>query len=176
VTGAGLPASAPDEGPLGELDPEIRLEHALDLAYRHLGRRDRTVVEVRRHLTARGVDESTVARAVAELEHQGYLDDRRYARRFTEDRRALDDWGAERIERKLLSVGVEPDLIADALGTRSPAGEVEAAVELLRRRLPGPLHDNRERNRALGLLARRGYELELAHDAIRRYERSLGQA
>jgi regulatory protein len=168
-------APLPDAGPLGELDPELRLEHALDLAYRHLARRDRTVVEVRRNLAARGVDEATVARAVAELERQGYLDDGRYARRFTEDRRALDDWGAERIERSLLSVGVEPELIAEALATRSSGGELEAAVELLRRRLPPP-RDDRERNRALGLLARRGYALELAHDAIRRYERSAGQA
>jgi regulatory protein len=166
---AGGPQS--EDGPLGPLDPELRLEHALDLAYRHLGRRDRTVVEVRRHLTARGVDEATASRAVGELERQGYLDDTRYARRFTEDRRALDDWGAERIERSLLSVGVEPELIAGALATRGQAGEVEAAVELLRRRLPAPPRDDRERNRALGLLARRGYELELAHDAIRRYER-----
>ena len=168
-------APLPDPGPLGELDPELRLEHALDLAYRHLARRDRTVVEVRRNLAARGVDESTVARTVRELERQGYLDDGRYARRFTEDRRALDHWGAERIERGLLSVGVEPELIADALATRSQGGELEAAVELLRRRLPAPPRDDRERNRALGLLARRGYELEVAHDAIRRYERSAGQ-
>ena len=159
------------DGPLGALHPEIRLEHALDLAYRHLARRDRTVVEVRRHLAAKGVDEATAARALRELERQGYLDDARYARRFTEDRRALDDWGAERIERSLLSVGVEPEVIAGALSTRGHTGELEAAVELLRRRLPEPPRDDRERNRALGLLARRGYELELAHDAIRHYER-----
>jgi regulatory protein len=30
---------------------------------------------------------------------------------------------------------------------------------------------DRERERALGLLARRGYELELAYDAVRAFER-----
>jgi len=175
VSVGGQPASSPDDGPLGAIDPDLRLEHALDLAYRHLARRDRTVVEVRRHLAARDVEQGTVGRAVRELQRQGYLDDSRYARRFAEDRRALDDWGAERIERRLLSVGVEPDLIADALASRGSAGELEAAVELLRRRLPVPPRDDRERNRALGLLARRGYELELAHDAVRRFERSAGE-
>jgi regulatory protein len=159
------------DDPLGALDPQTRLQHALDLAYRHLAHRDRTVVEIRRHLAGRGVEEATVGLAVAELERQGYLDDARFARRFTEDRRALDDWGAERIERKLLSVGVEPELIAGALATRTASGELDAAVELLRRRFPEPPRDDRERNRALGLLARRGYELELAHDAIRHFER-----
>ena len=32
------------------LDPALRLQHALDLAFRYLGRRDRTVLEVRRYL------------------------------------------------------------------------------------------------------------------------------
>ena len=34
----------------------------------------------------------------------------------------------------------------------------------------------RERERALGLLVRRGYPLELAYDAVRAAERRLGEA
>ena len=34
-----------------------------------------------------------------------------------------------------------------------------------------PPDSDRERDRALGLLARRGYELELAYDAVRAFER-----
>ena len=41
----------------------------------------------------------------------------------------------------------------------------------LRRRLPGPPDDDRARERALGLLVRRGYELELAYEAVRAFER-----
>jgi regulatory protein len=147
------------------------LQDALDLAYRHLAHRDRTVVEIVRHLRARGVGDPVIGEAVATLERQGYLDDARYARRFAEDRRRLDCWGAERIERRLLELGVEPDLVAAALGERGAREELEAAVGLLRRRFPAPPADDRERNRALGLLVRRGYELELAHDAIRAYAR-----
>ncbi len=36
---------------------------------------------------------------------------------------------------------------------------------------PSPPADQRERERALGLLVRRGYELELAYDAVRAFER-----
>ncbi|HEY3188825.1 MAG TPA: RecX family transcriptional regulator, partial [Solirubrobacteraceae bacterium] len=84
---------------------EERLQHVLDLAYRYLGHRDRTVAEVRRRLEAKHVQPAVVEEAVAELERQGYLDDARYARRFAEDRRTIDAWGAERIERRLLAVG-----------------------------------------------------------------------
>lgn len=144
-----------------------RLEQALDLAYRHLAKRDRTEMEVRRHLRGRGVEEATIEQAVAELERQGYVDDARYARRFAEDRRTLDAWGAERIEQRLLSLGIGPELVADAVAEQPAQDELDAAVALLHRRLPEPPQDERARNRALGLLVRRGYELELAHDAIR---------
>jgi regulatory protein len=148
-----------------------RLQHALDAAYRFLGRRDRTVAEVRERLEAQEVDAQVVDEAIAELTRQGYLDDARYAHRFAEDRRAIDDWGAERIERRLLAVGVEPALIAAALGERGSAEELEAALAVLRRRFPRAPADDRARDRALGLLVRKGYDLDLAYDAVRAYER-----
>lgn len=146
-------------------------QHALELAYRHLGRRDRTVAEVQRHLAAKGVRESAIDAALDELRAHGYLDDARYAQRFAEDRRSLDAWGDERIERQLAAVGVPSDLIEAALGDRGAGEELAAAVALLRRRCPGPPSTDRERERALGLLARKGYELELCYDAVRAFER-----
>jgi regulatory protein len=153
------------------LDPELRLQQALDLAYRYLGHRDRTVVEVRRHLESKRVEPATIDAAVAELERQGYLDDARFAQRFAEDRRTLDAWGTDRIERRRASAGVEPDVIAAALEARGAADEREAALALLARRFHAPLGDDRTRDRALGLLVRKGYDLDLAYDAIRAFER-----
>ena len=106
---------------------------------------------------------------VGELCEQGYLDDARFAHRFAEDRRRLDHWGAERIERRLLALGVDRELIAAALGCQDSNGELEAAVALLRRRFPDPPSTPRDCERALGVLVRKGYELELEHDAIRRH-------
>jgi regulatory protein len=154
------------------VDPEARLQHALDLSYRYLGYRDRTVVEVRRHLEVKRVEPDTIDAAVAELAEQGYLDDARFAQRFVEDRRALDDWGAERIERKLLAAGVSGDLVAAALAQRDDGGELSAALAVLQRRFRVPPETDRDRERALGFLARKGYELEIAYDAIRAYGRA----
>ena len=148
------------------------LQHALDLAYRHLGHRDRTVAEVRRHLEGKGVEPDTIDDAIAELREQGYLDDARFAQRFAEDRRTLDAWGAERIERKLREAGVPAQDIEAALATQTHDEAREAAIDLLRRRLPEPPRDDRGRERALGLLVRRGYDLELAYDAVRAFERA----
>ena len=151
---------------------EERLQHGLDLSYRYLGRRDRTVLEVRRHLEAKRVEPDTIEATVAELAEQGYLDDARYAQRFTEDRRNLDAWGNDRIERKLRTVGVAAELIEQAVADTSGGTELDAAVALLERRFGVPPADDRGRERALGLLARKGYELELAYDAVRAFERS----
>jgi regulatory protein len=148
------------------------LQHALDLAYRYLGRRDRTVAEMRRHLEGKRVGPDTIDATVAELHEQGYLDDARFAQRFAEDRRTLDAWGAERIERKLREAGVPTEHIEAALGTQTADEAREAAIDLLRRRLPEPPRDDRGRERALGLLVRRGYDLEMAYEAVRAFERA----
>jgi len=148
-------------------------ERALELALRHLGRRDRTEAELRRHLAARDVGAAQADAALAEVARMGYLDDARYARTFAEDRRNLDGWGAERIERKLLALGVDREHIAAALGARDGTDELQAALELLRRRYRDVVPaGERERERALAMLVRKGYELELAYDAVRAFERA----
>lgn len=144
-------------------------DHALSLAWRALNRRERTEAELLRALAAKGVEPAVAEDVVAELREGGYVDDASYARRFTADRRQLDGWGSERIERRLRALGVEGDHVAAALAERTAEEELSTAVALLERRFPVPPSEPRECERALGVLLRRGYELELAHDAVRRY-------
>lgn len=156
-------------------DPEARVQHARDLAWRALNRRERTVAEMARILAAKRVEPSAIEAVVSELCEQGYLDDESYARRFAEDRRRLDTWGAERIERKLVSLGVDRSLIAAAIGEQGREDEMGAALELLARRFPQAPETPRDRDRALGMLVRKGYELELAYDALRRHAGVAGE-
>lgn len=156
------------------LSREVSAQRALDLAYRYLGRRDRTVAEMRRHLEGKDVESEDIDGTVDELLEQGYLDDARYAMRFAEDRRTLDAWGVDRIEQRLLAVGVDRADIAAALAAQPAEDELEAAVALLRRRLREPPSDGPSREKALGMLVRKGYELEVAYDAVRAFERNDG--
>jgi regulatory protein len=168
----GLERAPGELSPVERLtDPEARLQHALDTAYRYLSRRDRTVREVRQRLEHERVEPGTIAHALASLRGAGYLDDARYAQRFAEDRRELDGWGADRIERKLTALGVGEDLVAAALAARDAAEERSAALAVLLRRYPTSLVTPRERERALGYLVRKGYGIELAHEAIRTHGR-----
>jgi regulatory protein len=148
------------------------LDRALTLAYRHLSRRERTVAEMRKHLEVKGVEKSEIEAVVEELSEQGYLDDAGYALRFAEDRARLDGWGADRIERKLMQHGVEREHITAALAGFDHGSQLDAAIALLRRRHREPPADDRERERALGFLVRKGYDLELAYDAVRALART----
>jgi regulatory protein len=152
-------------------DPQAQLQEALDLSFTYLSRRDRTAAELRRHLERKRMEPAGIDGAIAELERQGYLDDAGFARRFAEDRRRLDAWGGERIERRLLALGIDPSLAAAAARDGDDHDELAAAVALLRRRLRSTPRTDRDRERALGVLVRRGYELELAYDAVRAVER-----
>lgn len=138
------------------------------LAYRYLNRRERTVSEMRAHLEEQGVDARTTKQTLAELADRGYLDDERFARLFAQEKRELAQWGEERIRRGLEARGIEPELAAAAASERGDGGsEAEQALELLRRRIPHPQRGRRQREQALGLLLRRGYEYEVADDAVR---------
>ena len=152
-------------------DPGARRQRATDLAYRYLGHRERTEAEVRRHLEAKGIEPGEVDAVVGELTEQGYLDDARYAAHFAEDRRRLDGWGAERIARRLAAAGVDREQVAAALTAQDADAELEAALAVLRRRFPAAPETERDRDRALGLLVRKGYDLDLAYDAVRALER-----
>jgi regulatory protein len=147
-----------------------RSEHqrALTLARTALGRRELTVAQARALLARRGIGEVAISAAIAELQRLGLLDDRRYARLFVQDRRQLDGWGSGRIARELDRRGVPRDLaeleLADPDGGRD--AELQRALQLLRARFPHPRGDPHARRRAFALLARRGFDSELACEAL----------
>jgi regulatory protein len=156
------------------VDPQparSELERALDLAHRALGRRERTVSELRTVLERKRVGPAAIEVAVAELCEEGLLDDARYARRFAEDKRELERWGSERIARDLHRRGIPPDVIEAAVADRGREAELATALLLLEERIPIAPHDDRERGRAWRLLVRRGYASEIAYEAVHAYER-----
>jgi regulatory protein len=175
------PLESSEDGPGGHgaISEEERLQKALDLAYAYLNARERTVSEVRQHLQRRGVSEEQTETAIRIVGEQGFLDDSRFARLFVADKRTLEQWGAERIRRTLLSRGIDRHLADAALAEEAapegddgePESELDRALALLRRRFPDPPQDRRDRNRALGMLLRKGYESELALDALAAHAR-----
>jgi regulatory protein len=147
-------------------------ERAVALAWKAVSTRERTEHELRGYLEGKKIEPAAIEEAVAELAEAGFVDDADYARRFAEDRRSVQSWGRERIERDLLRRGVEPALIERALAEEEDHDELEAALHVLGERLSAVPEDDRERNRAWQLLVRRGYSPDLAYEAVRRHGRA----
>ncbi|HET9102868.1 MAG TPA: regulatory protein RecX [Solirubrobacteraceae bacterium] len=156
--------------------PEARLQKGLALSYAYINRRERTAAELSAHLERKGIETGVAAECLRELTGLGYVDDRRYALMFVHDKRELEGWGSERIRRGLAERGVDRAAIEAALAeheTEFAAGETELdrAVALLARRFPEPPRERRDRDRALGALIRKGFDSELALDALTAYAR-----
>jgi regulatory protein len=159
------------------LGPPDGSEREADAFTRGLGalrRRERTVSELHDWLAERGFEAIEIEVAIERLAELGELDDERFALRFAEDKRELSGWGPDRIRKALLGRGVDAQLVDQALAPDAPDRQVERALTLLRMR-GDPLTDERERAKALSFLARRGYELELAYEAVRRHGREAGE-
>jgi SOS response regulatory protein OraA/RecX len=124
---------------------------AFEVALAALNRKERTTHELMVWLERRGFDGDEVQDAIG---------------RLAEAKRDLSGWGAERIREALLARGVANATVDGVLAMDSHDDQLSRARELLARR-GRPLADNAERQRALDYLARRGYEYEIAYEAVR---------
>lgn len=141
-------------------------EAAYARALKALGHKERTVAELEGWLREREYGERAVAAVIERLEAAGALGDREFAARYAEDKRRLARWGAERIRQTLLDRGVPAAFAEAAVAEDDPEAERERAREALGERT-FHLSEERDRQRALAFLARKGYRHEVAYEAIR---------
>ena len=150
-------------------------DDAYELALKALSYKERTETELRDWLAEREVDEGEIEEVIALLAEAGALDDRSFAHRYAEDKRQLAGWGPDRIRGALEERGVAAEHIESALAGEDEARQLERALTLLSDRGMA-CGSERDRERALGLLVRRGYPLELAYEAVRTAEREGREA
>ena len=130
---------------------------ANDVALRALRARDLSVAELEQRLVERGVGEDDAATTIAALVRTGLVDDARLAERRAI---ALGDRGAgdSLIRHRLRALGIDRDLIEDAIAALAP--EQERALRIVERRGPGP--------RTARYLAGKGFSEEAVHDVVAR--------
>src|SRR5271155_2970225 len=146
--------------------PEPLAEAALyDYAVRELGRRMRTVAELKRLMRTRvepgESGEAKMLRVVARLQEHRYLDDAAYAATYTRLRQENQKFGRRRVQQDLARKGVANDRIASALdkGYKNLSEEALARDHLARKRITPPSNE-KESARVVRLLIRGGFPTE----------------
>ncbi|MFM9053931.1 MAG: regulatory protein RecX [Solirubrobacterales bacterium] len=130
-----------------------------------ISRKERTSSEVSDWLEKEGAGRAQIEGIIVRLESLDLIDDERFAMLFAEGKRDHAGWGAERIEEALIGRGIEPALARDAAAS-GELDDLQRAIQLLDER-DHDLEDPSARQRALGLLARRGFSADDAYEAIR---------
>src|SRR5215510_5868443 len=130
--------------PMRRPKPNLLDEGSLyDYAVGALGRRMRSVAELKRLMRNRCPDETTIDRVVVRLKDQKYLNDSNYAAAYSAFRRDNQKFGPRRVITDLKIKGVHGDVIEKAVGEAySGVNEAELARAFLRRkRLKKPAND-----------------------------------
>jgi regulatory protein len=133
-----------------------------EYAVKALGRRMRTVAELKRLMRTRVEDgdagNAKILAVIARLEEQRYLDDPAFAATYTRLRQDNEKFGKRRVQQELSRKGVESTLISTTLDTayENVSEEALARKHLERKRVKPPTNE-KESARVVRLLVRGGF-------------------
>lgn len=109
---------------------------AYEIAVRALGRRARSIGEVRALLAKRKAEPQDIEAVIERLRRSGYLDDARFAKAYAASRLENDRLGQRRVQRDLAARRVHPELIEKTLGsTYEEVDETRLLRDHLRRKV-----------------------------------------
>ena len=149
-------------------------KRALASALRMLTRRDLSVAVMTDRLKRKGISEALVNETVARLEELGYLDDRRFARRWAESAIRNGRGYGLRLRMDLMRQGVPAEIVAELLASMAVEyDEKETLAALLLRKFSGfdlASVSDREKRRMMQYLQRRGFSTSAIFHAFRNLE------
>ena len=147
------------------------LSQANQDALRFLAYRARSQAEVRRRL-GKSYPSNIVELVLAHLQERGHLDDDAFARQWRWHREQRRPRGQGVIRQELMRLGVEPEVIREALADFDATDNAYRAGLQLARRLDRSDY-TRFRQRLWPFLQRRGFEREVIQDVIGRLWQEL---
>ena len=139
------------------------------MAMRWLHRTDRSRRHVEQRLLERGGHPNDIAALLDEFTERGWIDDRRCAEALRARWCRTAPMAPEAIAARLEAEGIETDL-AREVAWEGNAAPIELAMQLAKERLPrlAALPPETQARRLLSLLGRRGFEEDVALEAIER--------
>jgi regulatory protein len=149
-----------------------------------LGRRARSVAELKRLLRRRVEEETEIGKTLVELvtrrlKDQGYLSDAKYAEAYSTYRRDNEKFGRRRVVTDLKAKGVHGEVIDAAVeSTFGEVNEEKQAREYLRRKRLKKPKDKKEAARIFRQLMRAGFGAKTIFGILKKWdvdEETLGE-
>ena len=131
---------------------------ARDYALKIVGFKDRTEKEIREKLTGKGYDENTIEEEIQFLKGYGFINDLRYAERFTHDAINIKKWGKARIKTELLRKGIDREIIENTIEDAFSEIDDDRLITEMQKRFKNSDFSNiKERTRIFNFYLRRGF-------------------
>ena len=153
----------------GKTMQEIYLK-AMDAAVNYLSYRARPAAKVAEYLEKKGFDEHIIAQVMERLTENHLVDDDALAKRYVELHKGND--GRFLLRQKLKKMGLEQDVIDRSVSGLSHQEQVEAARQLLEKKLKTDERPDALR-RAMQSVLRRGYPYDVVRAAAEDYRAQL---
>jgi regulatory protein len=143
-------------------------EDALDKVRKYCAWQERCRSEAWTKLLQLGSPRGDIQRLLGVLEHEGFLDEGRFARAYARGKFNQKGWGRLKIKEALRGKRVADDLIDDALELIEKDAYAEKILEIARKRLgAADLHDWEVQQKLRAYLEGKGYEWDVIDIAIK---------
>ncbi|MFN3659851.1 MAG: regulatory protein RecX [Brevinematales bacterium] len=139
-------------------------QKARSVAIRYLKYRPRSREEVRRRLVREHIHEDVIRETLIELEKEGWFDELRLAKEWTEERMRTRGLSLSAIRRELRLKGISEEVIEEAL-----AGVVYDEKEVVFSLLSRKAKSGKDERYLVSLLMRRGYSYEVAREYVHQW-------
>ena len=161
---APTPGGAADETP--DADPE---SVARAIVLRQLTMAPRSRAQLAQKLAEHGTPTEVADHVLDRMEQVGLVDDEAFAEGWVRSRRETRGLSRRALAHELRTKGIDDDTARASLELVDDDAEAATARELVRRRLPSVrgLPAERQVNRLVGMLARKGYSSGLAFRVVR---------
>lgn len=170
----GIPEKSEiDEETLFTLENAVVRRRAFNKALDILAQREHCRREVITKLMQRGYSREVAEEAADRLSEYGYLDDERFARLYVKELKEKKKYGKARIKQELFRKGIDRD-IADAVLSQTEENSEDEIKELLRKKYPLFMNDEKIKNRAINALIRYGYGITEIKKAMLSIENNYG--
>lgn len=152
------------------MDPLEHYEKYLNLSYRYLSIRNRSVKEMRDYLVKRKASEEVIERVIVSLQEHKFLNDETFARSWVLNRARLKPKGKVLLKIELRQKGISDELIQKVLDEvqEEIPDELSQAKSLIIKRMERMKGAPRDEiySRVGGFLSRRGFSWDVVKKAI----------